>query len=87
MEPSLAMAIEEQSKLLRVICDQLSAQDARWASLEFAATECDDVVEAAVTTCVGALKSCCPRVELRYEEPVTADNWGGLFEGNGAADE
>jgi hypothetical protein len=34
MEPNLKMAIEEQSKLLRDICDRLSAQDARWSTLE-----------------------------------------------------
>jgi hypothetical protein len=60
-----------------------------------------DTVEAAAATRVGALESWRPRVEshasvdlfdsgddsneLRYEELVTADNWGGLFDGDGAA--
>jgi hypothetical protein len=74
MEPSLTMAIEEQSKLMHAICDQLSAQDARWPSLESTTTECHDVVEAAATTCVGTLESCRLRVELRYEELVTTDS-------------
>jgi hypothetical protein len=80
---SLTIALEEQSKLLRSICDRFSSQDARWASLESATTERLDVVEAAATTRVGTLESWPPRVELHYEEPVTADNWGGLFEHSG----
>jgi hypothetical protein len=60
-----------------------------------------DAVEAAAATRVGALESWRPRVEshasvdlfdsgddsneLRYEEPITANNWGGLFDGDGAA--
>ena len=80
---SLTIALEEQSRLLRTICDRLSAQDARWASLESATTEHLDAVEAAAATRVGAPESWRPHVELRYEEPVTADNWGGLFEHSG----
>jgi hypothetical protein len=34
MEPNLKMAIEEQSKLLRDICDHLFAQETRWCTLE-----------------------------------------------------
>jgi hypothetical protein len=80
---SLTIALEEQSRLLHAICDRLSAQDARWASLESATTDHLDVVEAAAATRVGAPESWRPHVELRYEEPVTADNWGGLFEHSG----
>jgi hypothetical protein len=34
MEPNQKTMIEEQSKLLRDICDRLSAQDARWSTLK-----------------------------------------------------
>jgi hypothetical protein len=34
MEMNLKLAIEEQSKLFREICDRLSAQDTRWTSMK-----------------------------------------------------
>jgi hypothetical protein len=52
---SLTIALEEQSRLLRVICHRFSAQDARWASLESTTTE--HLHEASPATRVGTLES------------------------------
>jgi hypothetical protein len=85
MEPNLQSALEEQTKILRVLSARLAAQEARWRGWESTVAHHSASIhdlEVAVTT--------VPSTTLRAERDaqvaatheclaVVADDWGGLF--------